>query len=171
MLLPQFLFYHSLAIKTVILSLQSNINWKFNTLINKDTSHLKLNQYLKETSHHIHTYQLVNHNNSNLITIYPLWNWPMCIYHSVCGDLVLKFYCEDGADNIHHQQLINIIVYMYTSIYIIMFACMCVCMCTIRSLWVPQSTASALIIKLLILCMYVCMYVYVLMYVYNSNGG
>ena len=44
----------------------------------------------------------------------------MCIYHSVCGDVVLKFYCEDGADNVHHQQLNNIVVCMYVCMYVCM---------------------------------------------------
>ena len=65
----------------------------------------------------------------------------MCIYHSVFGYAVLKFYCEDGADNVHHQQLINIIVmYIYLYNYVRMYVCMYVCMYTI----------------------YVCMYVYYL---------
>ena len=85
----------------------------------------------------------------------------MCIYHSVCGDAVLKFYSEDGADNIHHQQLINIIVYIYTSICIIMFASMCVYYQELM-----RATKRCFgTHKLLILCMYV----YVLMHVYNSN--
>ena len=50
----------------------------------------------------------------------------MCIYHSVCGDVVLKFYCEDGTDNVHHQQLNNIIVDMQVCMYVCMYACMCI---------------------------------------------
>ena len=48
----------------------------------------------------------------------------MCIYYSVCGDVVLKFYYEDGADNAHHQQLNNIVVCMYVTTYICMYVCM-----------------------------------------------
>ena len=65
----------------------------------------------------------------------------MCIYHSICGDVVLKFNCEGGADNVHHQQLNNIGVCMY----IYMSACLHACM---------------------YVCMYVCNYVCICMYVY-----